>query len=309
MTRTDVHSPTNLVTEDYEFAYAYDAHPESGERQAVRVMLNLLLDEGFRFTPIHGGDSCDHCGARLRYVAVLKHLPTKGLIKVGEDCLSNRFDRATSEFHALRTSARLNREERTRREAFAALCETHPVLAWLTYPEAIYGERITTVCNDGGACFYGAEGNCPGHPDWTDFNTFLSDIHGKALRYGSLSDRQVEAVAKAIVRDTERRDRKAARLAAEEAAKAAGDMEPVPVTDKRIVITGEVFTLKTVEGDYGVQFKMGVKDDRGFKVYGTEPSSISPEVGSRVTFTARVERSRDDEFFGFFSRPTKAAII
>lgn len=85
--------------------------------------------------------------------------------------------------------------------------------------------------------------------------------------------------------------------------------DPVPADAGRIVITGEVVSLKTVESDYGTQFKMLVRDDRGFKVYGTEPSSINPGKGERVTFTARVERSKDDDYFGFFSRPTKAAIL
>lgn len=282
MARTDAHSPKNLVTEDYEYAFAYDAHPEAGEGPFRVTMLKGLIAEGYKFTRVHGGDTCDHCGARLRYIAVLKHLPTKGLIKVGETCLENRFERATSEFHALRTTARLNAEQRRKAERIADLVAAHPLLAWLTYN--------TVEALDG-------------------YNEFIESIGYKMLRDGALSDRQIESVEKAIVRATEFADKKAARKAAEEAAKASGEMEPVPATDARIQITGEVLSTKTVETQFGVQFKMLVRDDRGFKVYGTEPTSIQALKGSRVTFMAKVERSRDDEFFGFFSRPTKAAIL
>lgn len=306
MTRTDIHAPSNLIPEDYEFAYAFDAHPESGERQAARVMLNLALEEGFRFGRIHGGDQCDHCGARLRYIAVLKHLPTKTMIYVGEDCLA-RFDMTSDEFHTLRTEARLNRERTAKAVKIAAAVEANPLLAWLTYPEALHGGRTEPKFCEG-SCFYTYE-TCKGHTDYADFNSFLDSVAEKFRRYADLSEKQIAAVERAIIRDTERRDRKAERVAADLAAKAAGEIEPVPADAGRIKITGEVISQKTVEGDYGVQFKMLVRDDRGFKVWGTEPSSISPEKGSRVSFMAKVERSKDDEFFGFFSRPTKAEIL
>jgi hypothetical protein len=69
---------------------------------------------------------------------------------------------------------------------------------------------------------------------------------------------------------------------------------------------------------------MGVVDDRGFKTWGNAPEPFRgggvymvdeyverPEVerGDRVTFTARLKRSDKDEYFGFYSRPTKARIL
>lgn len=128
---------------------------------------------------------------------------------------------------------------------------------------------------------------------------------------------------------------KAARIAAERAA-------ATPVPEGREVITGEFVGWKWATG-YGYNapevLKIIVKDDRGFKVFGSMPSSLSDELfarwynakaaelgddfaardygpdvylknskGVRVTFTATLERSRDDELFGFFKRPTKAAI-
>lgn len=96
-------------------------------------------------------------------------------------------------------------------------------------------------------------------------------------------------------------------------------------------ITGEIISTKVVDGfAYGQRVvKMVVKDDRGFKVWGTVPQAILDEYvyrsgigfdadenywnynvlkGQRVTFSATVEASNDDDKFGFFKRPTKAAI-
>lgn len=83
--------------------------------------------------------------------------------------------------------------------------------------------------------------------------------------------------------------------------------EPCPTG--RIVITGEVVSVKSQHGAYGPQFKMLVKDDRGFKVWGTIPNAIYPSAGCRVSFTASVEPSNDDNKFGFYKRPSKANIL
>lgn len=105
---------------------------------------------------------------------------------------------------------------------------------------------------------------------------------------------------------------------AEAARAAAGEIEPVPTG--RVTITGEVVGISERYSDYGVTFKLTVKDDRGFKVWVTRPRAIdSVELpgggwrelarGDRVTFDATVEPSRDDEFFGFGKRPTKARVL
>ena len=76
-----------------------------------------------------------------------------------------------------------------------------------------------------------------------------------------------------------------------------------------MVITGEVLGTKTDYNAFGAVQKMLVKDDRGFKVWGTIPGSITAVKGCRVTFTAAIEPSKDDDRFGFYKRPTKAAIL
>lgn len=268
--RLDPHSPSNLVTEDYSYAFSYDA---KGYRPAL--VTQQLIDEGWRFASIHDGDSCDHCGARLRYVAVLKHEPTRSLIKVGETCLDNRFDLATADFHRLRQEAKLNRERQAaaeKRDAFMAVPRNAQAFALLA-------ARIEA--NDFG------------------FNGFYGDLHSNAVRYGALTERQVDAIHRAIERQAAYEARKAAEAA----------LPTSPVIEGRIPITGEVLSVKWQDNGYGGREVMTVRDDRGFKVWGSTPSGLVVDKGNIITFTATVSRSDRDEAFGFFKRPTKAEVL
>ncbi len=125
---------------------------------------------------------------------------------------------------------------------------------------------------------------------------FRDDIAAKLWRFGSLSEAQIAAVAKGVERER--------KIAAEKAA--AG-----PLAEGEYEITGEILTTKWQESrDYGGSLKMLVKLDSGNKVWGTVPKALGdPEKGTRVTFTATVERSADDEHFGFYKRPKGARAL
>lgn len=272
--RTDAHRPSALITEDYEYAYSYDAHPDCFNAPFVQAQVARLMEEGYSFGGPEGR-GCQHCGANIRYVAVLKHLPTQTLIRVGETCLA-RFDLSTNEFHALRKAAQLDRERQriaTRRAAFFA-----------QYPDAetAYGWAFDRV-QDGQ---YGWEGTR---------HSFV----GKIAREGEASPRFVAL----IMRDMARTER-------QEAERAAQDAERKPVVEgKGVTVTGEVVSVKFQENAYGGRMVWTVKDDRGFLVWGSIPSAINPERGDRVTFVANVERSDRDECFGFAQRPRKAEVL
>ena len=137
--------------------------------------------------------------------------------------------------------------------------------------------------------------------------------------WGCLTDRQAEAARKALAR---------------RAAEAAAPTAPVPTG--RTEVQGTVVSVKDKVTQYGVSVKMVVRDDRGFKVWGTVPAALAdaacqrwedslPEgtwmgqyggeawfdtlQGSTVRFTAQLQPSDNDEAFGFFKRPTKAQFI
>ena len=129
-------------------------------------------------------------------------------------------------------------------------------------------------------------------------NGFIADV---ARRFRSshpeLSEKQIAAVLKAAERDR-----------AYAAEKAAQPTVPV-VEGNGVAIVGTIVSTKWQDSDYGGSLKMLVNDDRGFKVWGTVPSSLDAERGDRVSFIANVEQSRNDADFGFFKRPRKAAIL
>jgi hypothetical protein len=130
------------------------------------------------------------------------------------------------------------------------------------------------------------------------------DIVRNGLQYGKLSPKQAALVE---------------RLYAE--SQKAPELEPetADVIEGRIEITGVVLGFKWVDnpfryGDAQTQ-KMIVRDDRGFKVFGTVPNRIDGidgysvlAKGQRIQFTAQVERSGDDSTFGFFKRPASAKV-
>jgi hypothetical protein len=105
---------------------------------------------------------------------------------------------------------------------------------------------------------------------------------------------------------------RAARKAREDELKA--NATPVPITSERITITGTVVGTKVVESyQFGTSYKLIVLDDRGFKVFGSCPKALpgrlTDQLGKRITFQAKVERSTDDELFGFYSRPTRIEVL
>jgi hypothetical protein len=279
MARTDVHSPTNLVTEDYEYLYAADTHGPWAlglNTDEGRGFLRELLD----FDPAtrdRGISQCHHCGAHLRYVAFLRYIPTGKTIVVGETCLDNRFSRATADFQRLRKQAELDRKAYRIREARDAFVAANPDLAWLDDQEAVAAQ-----------------------PEWLRSNFFIIDIGWKLRRYGDLSQKQIDAVRAAIARESE----KALRRATENA-----DAIRVP-TEGRQIVTGTILSERWDETIYGLTHKMllKVQTPEGFwKLWTTMPKSMGDDVGKDdiVTINVTVTRSERDQTFAFGKRPVE----
>jgi hypothetical protein len=270
-TRTYIHRPSALVTEDYEFVACGSFEPGCSPVDLIR----LLADEGWHFGENRAAGNCYHCGAHFMYYAILKHLPSHTLIRVGETCLDNRFDLASTEFHKLRKEAKLNRERTTVQEKRDEFEAARPGIAQELQE---HSER----------------------------NDFFASLYSQLERKGVLSDAQVDAAVKSLARqrewDLERKEEE------------ASEPTPAPVITGRIQVTGKVLTVKTQDGMYGPTQKMLVLDNRGFKIWGTCPSKIEGEWadglrGEHITFLASVEKSDDDENFGFYKRPMKAKVI
>lgn len=269
--RTDAHSPTNLVTEDYSFVAGFDTEEGIANKPEVYVAWrNGIYSKVFQTNAARGMNQCHHCGARMRYVAVLEHLPTGEYIAVGETCADGRFSVATEAFQAMRKAAELDRKAMRIKTAVTAFVTENPDMAWMA-------EKVT--------------------PEPFASNSFLSDVARKLRAYGEISAAQYNAVVR-VAADVVTR-----------AAQPVEVEETAPVIEGRIVITGTVLTTKWQDSDFGGSLKMLVKDARNFKVWGTVPSSLNVDKGDVITFTATVETSANDESFGYFKRPSKASVI
>lgn len=343
MTRTDIHRPSapEFDPEGYEFFGCFDLFPDvhdimaGGLQVSRQQVVSGLVEQGWRFTSVHGSNQCGHCGARIRYAALMGHRETKGLIYVGETCLDNRFSLTKGEFDTLRKNAALNRERNAKRERIAALIEQHPALVWASYAHNIAStggvDEWTTSYSYGEVTFdtqaeaeaWIEERTARGHHNdyvirgyktgttWgektrTGWETStLADIWHKVERYGDVSEKQVAFVESLVARLTTAEERLVEREAKAAAAQAAG----VEVPTGRIVVEGEVVSTRWDTNNYGTVQKMLVQNAAGWKVWGSVPSSIEVDKGSRVRFTATVERSNDDALFGFFKRPNKAEVL
>lgn len=278
--RTDVHSPKNLVTEDYEYVFSEVNHVEDMPGWVFRGGDWAMGMSRWIARTDHLGRSthqCHHCGAHINYFAVLKHVPTGDAVVVGETCLDNRFELATADFHRLRKLAQLGREAaqaRAERERFVA---EHPDLAWLNGPE----DDVPEV-------------------GWSQ--EFVLDVQRKFRRYGNLSDRQIEALRKIVAKAAE-----------------PAPVEPtwVAAPTGRIEVTGTVLTVKTVDSQWGTAVKtllrVDVDDDHAWKLWVTVPRVVNGLVrGDRLSVKVTVAPARrfgvvEDETFAIGKRPTLVA--
>ena len=121
----------------------------------------------------------------------------------------------------------------------------------------------------------------------------------KVRIYGSLTDKQVAFAIKLVTEA----DAKNAAKAEREATLATAE----PLAEGRYEVTGTVVSTKwqTSYTGYGDTLKMLVQTPDGNRVYGSVPKAIfgDTDPGIVVRFTAQVERSKDDDHFGFFKRP------
>lgn len=149
---------------------------------------------------------------------------------------------------------------------------------------------------------------------WHGTDSFLGAMAEAVAEWGHLSEKQEAAVRK-IMADS--KEREASRAAARDAEHAAA----APCPSGRTQITGTIISTDLRENAFGTQWKMLVRDDSGFKVWGSIPEKLFELCadgdlwphgrdlkGKQITFHAAVEVSEKDSKFGFFKRPTKTAL-
>lgn len=307
-TRTDAHAPSSpdFDPEAYDCRGVFDTCTDplkGGGPQHQRIALvNQLVEKGYTFGP-GSSHQCGHCGAHIRYCALMVREDIKQFIYVGETCLGGRFELTKGEFDRLRKAAQLNREKQHLLHTFRQLCERYPALAYATYSENVqfgleHEARQLGLDRPGR---FGEDHIFASGLSW-GFNT-VWDIARKARRYGSVSERQAQLIERIVAEQEPKWQAYLAKLT-EKAANPAG-----PAPTGRQAIEGTVLSVKVKETDFGDVLKVTVKLDNGSRVYGTLPAAVSQaEKGDRIAFTASFSAS-DEPDFAWFSRPTKATFL
>jgi hypothetical protein len=133
---------------------------------------------------------------------------------------------------------------------------------------------------------------------WSDAFV-ISDIVGKLIKYGSISDAQVNLLRIKVQRHDNYEARQQKFAAEREAA--------APCPKGRVKVSGTVLKVAAYDSQFGTTMKMTVKAQEGFVVFVSVPSSIPvPERGSAVNFVATITPSDNDPKFGFGKRPVAA---
>lgn len=307
MARTDVHRPSEINPEDYEYVcvqYLWTTGNDAlGEAMYNREQKEIFFAHkektGGKFAAIEHGGTCYCCGAHARFVARYYHSKTNSYVDLGERCAVKLDEGETDAFRTLRRSvANARAAIAGKRKAKAILSDEGLTQAWELFESKKYS-------------------------DIREESTAL-DIVGKVVQYGQISDKQVELVKNLLnyLSNKERID--AERKAQREAEKAAA----APCPSGRVKITGVILSTKAKEHQFGVDVKVLVKDDTGFTVWGNLPIDLSDLVewvqvdrfddlkeprlkvkSPRVEFVATITPSTNDTKFGFFKRPSKAKAL
>jgi hypothetical protein len=193
--RTDIHRPSAINTKDYEFV-AFDYYgPYAGlSFEADRKVFQAHRERtGGKFSSHDHGGSCHVCGASALYVAKFYHAKTNTYICTGEECAEKIFGRNDLDFASKRKGVAANKEYAAgKAKAVESLSANNLMGAW-----TIYTATDTA------------------HFKYEELT--IADIVSKLIRYGSISPKQWEFLAKLVEKAQNRPAIEAAR--AEEDAK------------------------------------------------------------------------------------------
>jgi hypothetical protein len=285
MARTDEHRPSAIIPADYEFVTCQ--HEMIAMPAASNWVLQFRMHmerTGGRYSQHEHGGGCHICGANFLYGAIFYHAKSNTYIKTGFDCAEKLEMGDAAAFRSFRDDVRTAKLEA---DAKAELDARGLGLVWQMHKNV--GEFLV------------GKGDLPKHVE------IAIDVVRKLIRFGSLSQAQYDLLQRIVSQHAEKTQRAAQRAAEDDAALPI----PAELVGTRAVIEGVILTVKMQETDFGMVTKVLVKHADGWKLWGTRPSDLPAEVvaGSRISFTARIEKSDKDDKFGFFSRPTKARVV
>lgn len=299
-TRTDKHRVSKIVPADYRYLFSF-SYPGMGGSAGWNIEMKAATKRGDEFFSIaiwgdlHGypvitghekvknplgklnyfekenkAGGCDVCGTHYIHGDVWQHVPTGECIELGHQC--------AEKYGLLADRNEWKKEQRISKDRRARAIERSLRWAGLTSWVRENHGVLDLLKID---------------------HSITKDMRSKLIRTGArwgLSENQI-----GLLRKLE-----------EDSKKPPEQHVPVPVDGERITVEGLVVSYKESDGPFG-GFKMTVKvetETGSWLVFGTAPDALKgPLKGCRVKFSATVKKGNRDEFFGFFSRPTKAELL
>lgn len=295
MTRTDIHAPgyADFDPQAYDFTGAVlDLGTDDPTvNEDAREILDGLAAKGHEFASVHGMGRCDHCGAWLRYTAVLLHQTTGQLLYVGQTCLGSRFSgMSKGEFDRLRKAAAAARQTAAKLKGFNDALEASSVMA--------AAHQRLALMNSQTGYYWGRSAN------------ILADIMRKCRHYGNGPSEGQERLLAKLMTDLDRyeeesRQREAAWAAAREAKAARPNAFQGNVGDKKQAFTGEVVGLLEIEREvaYNVTAyatKIEILTEGGTVLWWASKGLYELEVKEGETLTLTGTIKAHEEYNGTF---------
>jgi hypothetical protein len=263
--RTDIHRPSAIKPEDYEFVTVF-AHDDDGygRKDAMETWNNhRACHPTAQFSRHEHGGACMVCGnSNALTMGIFYHPGTNSYVRMGQDCAEKMEMGVSHAFRLARTAAE------AARIAKAGKLKAQGVLsaAGLDAAYAIYAS------------------NEPGEYE----ETTIRDIVGKLVRYGSISPAQTNFVRNLLTRIETRAARKA-EIAASNATK-----RHVGVVGTRTRLTLTIGFLKGFDSMYGTVYIHLMEDAEG-NVVVYKGSCILGEKGQTITLDASIAEHGERE--------------
>lgn len=312
--RTDIHSPKNIIPENYEPVSVY-SRPDSGGyvddlTPDVSVSLSKhMLETGGEFAQHKGSGQCHVCGSSFIDYATFYHVPSNEYINAGLDCSSKIKANLEESFRRVASLRRAkNKKLTSEKKIFDQLEDEESLLNLLEtyYPNGLNSPNLSHKMNRKEliTAIVGDSLDNYGNDVVSQKLEIISSIINETIsRHSSLSPNQINFLIKLEKNISEEKEKCFLR---EEERSVAED-----VPEGKHLLVGEILSRKTCQDFRGnVVPKMLFKDDRGFKVFVTIPSKFSDvKIGDRLEFVVNLKPSDTDSKFAFGSRPSKMKIL
>jgi len=307
--REDIHKPSSIEPEDYEYvAEEFMKVEDLGDALVMKEQREIIAAHrartGGRYAQVDTSGNCMVCGSvNALYTSLFYYAKANEYVRMGHDCADKCVLGGEFERNAFRRKLEDVREaQKGKRKAQALLADAGLSAAWDIYaaeydslprdPKTARAERIVEE--------FGQTETIPAYAgDLYYEERTVRDIVGKFVRYGSISDPAMNLLRNLTERIPDR-DRRNAEW---EAKKAADKAAAKPAPTGRVKIEGTVLKVEDRETQFGIRTVMTVKTDEGWLCWSSVPSGAVVEKDCRVVFVATVTPSDFDTKFAFGKRP------